>query len=189
MARGDDPVVRVEEDWELKVKLPDGDIDAPQVITAWSPLANMDGLHATFEINHISSVDFSSGGLHLSLWRGDVHLSVIHAGNYAAMYEDGETVRWTQSVAVGDGLLSVEITDGSSDTWGNFGGNDSLRLSMATDLTDLDSYTLATSLDNSEVSYAGNRVQSLLVKKVRYIHASGDITTDTNMHIVHQLND
>lgn len=186
-ARADDPIVRVEEDWELQVRLPDNDVTAPQIITAWSPLGDLSGVHATFEINHIASVDFASGGLHLSTWCGETHLAVLHAGNFASMYTDGEVVRWTQAMEVENGVLSFEITDGSSDTWGTFGDGESLRLSLETTLENLDSYSPLVSLAKSEVSYAGNRVQSLELVRVRYIHASGATTTENAQKYVHLL--
>jgi len=187
--RADDPIVRVEEDWELQVRLPDNDVTAPQIITAWSPLGDLSGVHATFEINHIASVDFASGGLHLSTWCGETHLAVEHAGNFASMYEDGEVVSWTQSIEVDNGELIFEISGGTSDTWGNFGDNGSLRLSLETTLENLDSYSPLVSIAKSEVSYAGNRVQSLLMRRVRYIHASGATTSENTVKYVHQLDE
>ena len=174
----DDPIVRIEEDWELLVKLPDNDVTAPQIITAFTPLENLAGIHATFEINHISSVAFASGGLHLSTWCGETHLAVVHAGNFASMFTDGEIVRWTQSIEVADGELTFEIKDGSSTTWGAFGGNGSLRLQLSSTLENLDSYRPTASISNSEVSYAGNRVQNLSMKRVRYIRASGHVESE-----------
>jgi hypothetical protein len=188
VVRADDPIVRVEEDWELQVKLPDNDVTAPQILTAWSPLGNVAGIHATFEINHIASVDFAPGGLHLSTWCGDTHLAVMHAGNYASMLIDGEVVCWTQSVEVSQGQLNFEITSGTSTTWGAFGGNGTLRLSLDTTLEDLSVYSPLVSLANSEVSYAGNRVQYLELKRIRYVHASGQTTTENAQKYVHQLN-
>ena len=188
-ARGDDPIVRIEEDWELQVKIPNNDVTAPQVITAWSPSGDLAGIHATFEINHIASVSFASGGLHLSTWCGDTHLAVVHAGNFASMYTDGEVVRWTQAIEVEDGQLIFEIGSGSSTTWGNFGDNGSLRLSLSSTLENLDSYSPIVSIGKSEVSYAGNRVQSLQMRRVRYIHASGEVTSENTQRIVHQLDE
>lgn len=184
--RADDPIVRVEEDWEIKVKLPDNDVTAPQILTAFSPLENLAGIHATFEINHIASVDFAPGGLHLSTWCGETHLAVIHAGNFASMLTDGEIVRWTQALEVKDDELIVEIRNGTSTTWGAFGSAGTLRLSMPTTLHDLSAYRPIVSTANSEVSYAANRVQSLLMRNVRYIRASGAVTTENPQKYVHQ---
>jgi len=188
-ACADDPVVRVEEDWELQVKLPDNEVTAPQIITAWSPLGDLSGIHATFEINHIASVSFASGGLHLSTWCGDTHLAVVHAGNFASMYTDGEVVRWTQSMEVSEGQLTFEIAGGTSQTWGNFGDDGSIKLSLSTTLENLDSYDPVVSLGKSEVSYAANRVQELQLVRIRYIHASGQTTTENAQRYVHKLDE
>jgi len=206
-ALADDPIVRIEEEWELQVRMPDNDVTAPQIITAFTPLENLAGIHATFEINHIASVAFASGGLHLSTWCGETHLAVVHAGNFASMFTDGETVRWTQSIEVADGELTFEIKDGSSPREPNmppqtsvnrfqncaldaksnaFGGNGSLRLQLASTLENLDSYRPTASISNSEVSYAGNRVQNLSMKRVRYIRASGHVESENAQRYVHQ---
>jgi hypothetical protein len=184
--KADDPIVRIEEDWELTVKVPDYEITAPQIITAITPLQNLAGIHATFEINHLSSVAFATGGLHLSTWCGDTHLAVCHAGNFASMYTDGETVRWTQAMSLKDGRLVFEIAQGSSATWGNFGGDGSLKLDLATTLQDLSTYSPAVSARESEVSYASNRVQTLVLKQVRYTRASGQTTVENAVKYVQQ---
>jgi hypothetical protein len=188
-AAGSDPVVRIEEDWELQVKIPNNDVTAPQIITAWSPLGDLSGVHATFEINHIASVAFSPGGLHLSTWCGDTHLAVAHAGNFASMYTDGEVVRWTQAMEVQEGQLIFEIRNGTSQTWSSFSEADSLRLSLSTTLVDLDNYNPTVSIAKSEVSYAGNRVQSLQMRRVRFIHASGQTDTENAQRYVHKLDE
>jgi hypothetical protein len=181
-----DPIVRIEEDWELSVKVPDYEITAPQIITAMTPLDNLAGIHATFEINHLSSVAFATGGLHLSTWCGETHLAVCHAGNYASMYTDGEVVRWTQAMSLKDGRLVFEIGKGSSLTWGKFGDDGSLKLDLATTLQDLSTYRPAVSAKESEVSYASNRVQNLVLKQVRYTRASGQTTTENATKYIYQ---
>lgn len=181
-----DPIVRIEEDWELTVKVPDYEITAPQIITAITPLQNLAGVHATLEINHLSSVAFATGGLHLSTWCGDTHLAVCHAGNFASMYTDGEVVRWTQAMSLKDGRLEFEVVNGTSTTWGNFGGNGSLRLDLATTLQDLSTYSPAVSARESEVSYASNRVQTLVLRRVKYTRASGQTTTENATKYIYQ---
>lgn len=187
VARADDPIVRVEEDWELQVKIPNNDVTAPQIITAFSPEGTLAGVHATFEINHIASVDFGSGGLHLSTWCGDTHLAVSHAGNYASMFTDGEVVTWTQIMEIKDDELIFKVRNGTSSTWGNFGSPGTLRLKLDSTLEDLSGYSPSVSTAKSEVSFAGNRVQMLKIQRVRYIRESGATTTDSTERVVHQL--
>jgi len=184
LALGDDPVVRIEEDWELQVIEPDSDVTAPQIITAWGPGSGT-GIHATFEVNHLSSVAFATGGLHLSTWNGDTHLQLVHNDNSSSMSTLNEAVRWTQSMEISNGQLVFEVFDGHSSTWNDFGNNHSLRLALDTDLTDLSSYDPVASISNSEVSYAGNRVQTLSIKRIRYIHASGAVTSENAQRYVH----
>jgi hypothetical protein len=155
------------------------------VLTVFSPLAGLDGLYATFEINHISSVQFGSGGLHLSIWNGDTHLSVAHAGNFAPMITDGEVVRWTQAIEVKQGKVIFEIRGGTSTTWGEFGEDGLLHLERDSSLADLAGYSPTVSIGKSEVSFASNRVKELSMTRVRLIHASGNVDTDNAQKYVH----
>jgi hypothetical protein len=189
IAENADPIVRIEEEWELRVETPDRELDAPQIVMAFSPLGDISGLHATFELNHISSVLYAPGGLHLSVWNGETHLSVCHAGNYAIMSDEGETVRWTQVIQKQEDNLTFKIINGDSETWGVFGGNDELALAVSMDGVDFTNYSPAVSVQESNVSYAGNRVRSLTLRKVKYIKASGDVTEDNTERVAHSSAD
>ena len=77
------------------------------------------------------------------------------------------------------------MLNGRSSTWGSFGHDNIARLSVATTLTDLNSYSPNVSSANSGVTFAANRVNSLVLKAVRGYSASGDlIAEDTNPVVV-----
>jgi len=82
-------------------------------------------------------------------------------------------------------VLQFEIINGSSATWGNFGGQGYLRANVATNLADLNQYTPQLSVDNSGVGYAANRVHSLVLKKVRLVTATGQVFEDATARVVH----
>src|SRR5689334_11663414 len=63
-------VVRVEEDWELRVATPDPDNDAPQISVVFAPTADVDWAYAEFDVNHHSHPEFIAGGLQLQVWSG-----------------------------------------------------------------------------------------------------------------------
>jgi hypothetical protein len=114
-----------------------------------------------------------------------VPLSDRRFPNGAVLSQPGETVRWTLSMQLADGLLTFEVINGTSATWGNFGGQGYLKASVASTLDSLAGYSPAVSVQHSGVSYAANRVQSLVLKRVRYYTASGEQTEDGTARVVH----
>lgn len=174
----------VEEDWEAVIATPDTTTTAPQITTVMAPVNNLDSKYATFEINHRSYPTFISGGLHMLLWDIDQVLANNKFPNAEALSSTGETVRWTQQMRLQGGNLSFEVRNGTSTTWGNFGGQGYLRASVASSLNNLNGYSWAVSTQNSGVSFAGNRVQSLQIKQIRYYTDQGLIYTDNNVKSV-----
>ena len=181
-------VVRVEEDWELVVASSDPNSAAPQVSCTISPLPHLDSLHAAFELNHQSQPEFTAGGLQLQIWNDEQPLSSRKFPVAGVLSADNETVCWTQSLTLGDGTLTFEITNGTSATWGNFGGQGYLRASLTTDLESLNGYDPEISVQNSGIAYAGNRVTSLILKRVRATLSTGEVLEDTTQRVVHTRN-
>ena len=177
-------VVRIEEDWELTISTPDADSVAPQVTTSISPLGHVNGLHATFELNHQTAPDFAAGGVHVHLWNGEQRLASVNHSNNGVARTGGEVVRWTQVMSISDGHLKVEVKDGTSTTWGNFGGGN-LMASVATTLTNLDGYSPDVTVSQSGVGFAGNRVQSFKMTGVRAKLSTGQVVTDHTVRVVH----
>jgi hypothetical protein len=178
-------IVRVEEDWELVVGAPDPDSAAPQVTCVISPLCHVGSLHAAFELNQQSLPAFDAGGLQLQVWNGEVPVSYRGFPNNSVMEQPSETVRWTQAMEVDNGTLTFEIVNGSSTTWGNFGGQGYLKVSISTTLTSLPAYRPSVSVNNSGVGYAANRVESLVLKRIRVHTSTGEVFEDTTERIVH----
>lgn len=177
-------LVRVEEDWELLVSEPDPNLNAPQVTCVASPTGDLAGYFAAIELNHRSQPDYSAGGVHLQLYYGDQPVASRSQCYPQELEFPGEEVRWTLVMYLDDGDLVVEVQDGESTTWGEFGG-ESLRLRLPTDLENLDGYAPLTSRDNSGVGYAGNRVSSLKLLRVRGQTDEGDWIESEETVLVH----
>lgn len=179
-------VVRVEEDWEMVADTPEPDNDAPQVTCVIAPYASMDSLHAAFTLNHQSQPEYVAGGLQLQIWNDETPLTANNFPNAGTMTQSGETVTWTQAMDLQEGRLTFEIINGNSTTWGQFGGQGYLKAEVDTTLANLNQYSPSVSVNNSGISYASNRVQSLALKRVRLILSTGEIVEDNTVRTVHQ---
>jgi hypothetical protein len=171
-----EPIVRVEEDWELHLKDPNPSTEAPQVTCLISPLGHTRDAHVAFELNHRTQPDYEAGGLQLQLWKGSKLLDHKSAPHRDLLATSGETVRWTQQMQLQEGRLVIQVVNGESETWGHFGIGH-LRVSVDSPLTSLDSYRPCVSIENSGVGYAGNRVAELILKEIRLYSPDGLLGT------------
>ena len=179
-------VVRVEEDWEMVLGTPEPESNAPQVTCVIGPNDNVNSLHAAFALNHRSLPEYAAGGLQLQIWNNETPLQAHNFPNGNVMSQADETVTWTQAMELKEGKLIFEILNGNSATWGQFGGQGYLKALVDTTLSNLNHYSPSVSLNNSGISYASNRVQSLVLKRVRLILSTGEILEDNTERIVHQ---
>ena len=178
-------VVQIEEDWELVIADPDAGNAAPQITCTISPHKHLNNLHAVLEVNHKTVPYWAAGGVHLQTWAGEYNLTRRSLDSTAPLSTRGETVRWTTRMSLWNNNLSFAIANGTSTTWGNFGGS-TLASSYGTSLNSLNSYSPEFSVRNSGVGFASNRVQSLVLKRVRYRLLNGDVLTDDSPRVVHQ---
>jgi hypothetical protein len=186
IATDDTPsVVRVEEDWELVIAVPDSNSIAPQVTCTISPNGSVSSLHATFDINHHSQPDFIAGGLQLQTWNEEWPLMSHNFPEQHVISSDNDIITWTQVMAHSDGSIVFEILNGHSTTWGHFGGQGYLHATASTSLSNLNGYDPNTSTSNSGVAYAANRVTSLTLKRIRWFLSTGDVVEDSNPRVVH----
>ncbi len=185
-ARAEEPsITRIEEDWELVIGEPSPESDAPQVTCAMSPLGDMDSYNATFVVNHHEVPDFEEGGLQLQGWNDEQLLDSKRAPNQAELATPGEVIRWTQAMWINPDGVKFEVLGGSSTTWGNFGADGTLKLNLPASIGNLNAYDPDLSVEHSGVSYAGNRVQSLVLKRVRAYTDEGLLAEDDNPRTVH----
>ena len=181
-------VVRVEEDWRVEVGSPAADTSAPQIVTVISPSSNLNGPHAVFELNHSTMPEYVPGGLQLQRWNGETVADFHAFPNSSVMSTTGEVVTYTTKMSISSGKLWFEIVDGTSTTWGSFGGQGYLKVGVDSSLTDLSGYSPATSTKFSRIGFASNRVNKLVLTEVRYYAADGTLVqTDTTDRVVHSL--
>lgn len=177
-------VVRVEEDWHLQVNEPELVNNSPQVTCTMSPVGDVDHEYITFEMNHQSQPGYDVGGLHLHAWNGDFLLTSAHTQETVTLNTEHEALTWTQAMSLSDGCLTYSVIHGVSSTWGAFGGAE-LSVAMASSLENLDTYDYEISVSGTGVGYGANRVASLVLKKVRYFTAGGDVVeVDVNRNIL-----
>jgi hypothetical protein len=106
----------------------------------------------------------------------------------ALLATPNETIKWTQVMRLEPGNNIVfEVTNGSSTTWGNFGDDGTLKITVVHPGVNLDGYSAEVSVANSGVGFAANRVASLVLKRVRIYTSTGQMTEDTTPRVVHLL--
>lgn len=165
---------RIEEDWELKVGEPDPGIDAPQITCSMIPFSAAPGLNLQVNINHALKPDFTSGGIQVRVVQDEEMLGQIHRHDGEKLSQDSETVRWTKAVQRVPSGYSFGISTGNGASWGTFGGNDYfLVIPNSLAAGGLEHYDYQLSLENSAVSFAGNRVQSLRLLRIRIYYSDG----------------
>ena len=154
-----------------------------------SQLAKAHRVCAVFELNHQTQPSFVAGGMQLQIWDGPQLLDSRKFPRNEIMASPGERVTWTQTMTLTRGgeavVLTFEIIDGQSTSWGYFGGQGYLRSSVATDLQSLNGYNPRLSVLNSSAGYAANRVQSLAIREVRLVLSDGQVLRDTTVRSVY----
>jgi hypothetical protein len=168
-------VVTVEEHWELVVGEADSKISAPQVTMVMSPNGHLEGDHFLFTINHETAPDYHAGGMQVQHWYGDTMEDYDESNEYGTLSQPAEVIRWRQRIAAVGSALHFDIESGSSITWGSFSGA-TVDLSVGSSITNLNQYSPAISLNESQVNHAENRVTSLTLTKIRWW------TDDGQMH-------
>jgi hypothetical protein len=168
-------VVSVEEHWELQVGEPDTDRSSPQTTMVMSPTGDLGGTHFLFTLNHAPVPDYHLGGMQVQVWNGDDVAQEKSGSASGSLASAGETVSWTQRLTLHDGALTFDVVDGQSATWPTFGADGDLSVSVESSLQSLNNYRPAVSLGESQVSYAENRVTSLVLKKLVWVTADGAV--------------
>ncbi len=166
-------VIQIEEHWQLHVGGPDVARTAPQVTMIMSPTNSLNGTFFSFTLNHWSYPNFESGGYQLQHWQGDQCVEVKHGAKPNTFASDGEVVSWVQRITLTEGNLKFQVVEGDSDTWNSFGG-EGFSLNVPTELTRLNSYLPSISLFQSGIGYAGNRVSSLTLTRLRWKTRDGE---------------
>jgi len=180
-------VTRVEEDWELVIGEPSTDDTAPQIMSFISPTNRVDAECAVLELNHSTQPDYLDGGVQFQRWFGDFERiwRTPHTQNRLAI--PGEKINYTMTMRIESGLLKFGVRNGTSQTWGTFGGtSEQWNSSVASQYANLDSYSPAVSTKYSRVGYAANRVQKFSLKEIRYYRNDELVLKETGERIVYE---
>jgi len=171
-AQPTEPVLRVEEDWLLVLGIPDGAVVSPQFHSAMSPYGHVDSIYAQATWNYRSEPDFDPGGLQVQVWDGDALLKSKNVVE-EPMDSDAETITWTQVMETDGEFLLFGVLDGSSTSWGTFGGWETTIVGRKY-IPDLSGYSTSVSVANSWITYGSNRVEKLVITEVRYYGEDDD---------------
>jgi hypothetical protein len=175
-AAWEDPhIVQVEEDWELQVQTPDPLQDAPQISTWMSPTQSLSGSYFGLDLNHMRLGDDVNGGFQTKAFEGEVTWDEKFLESDKNLQFEGEVVRWTQVMAVRGGRLYFSLKDGTSQSWGAFGGAGTM-VSVPSSIPHLDQYSPEASLSWSGIGFASNRVAYLKLVRIRKIDGNGNVT-------------
>jgi hypothetical protein len=128
-----------------------------------------------YTLNQRTDPEYKPGGLQVQLWGGEDQLDSCTENHEETLNHGDEVVSWVQKMSLKDGYLTYRVKAGTSETWGTFGHYGALRLSYPTDQPNLNDYRPAISIEESGVSFAGNRVRSLVLKKLRWIDSEGQV--------------
>lgn len=179
-----EPVLRIEEDWALVLNEPDGNVDSPQFHTVMSPYDSAESFFAQVLWNYREVPEFKPGGVQLQSYYGDKLIRRLSM-EYGQLSATAETITWTQSLTTDGAMLSFEVSDGQSTTWGSFGKD--MRIDEDAGLKGLDGYRTEVSVKESCITYGSNRVDSMFITQVRYYGASGLLWVDVTPHVVFEL--
>ena len=179
-------VVKIEQEWEIVLGDPDVETDSPQVVCVISPTGDVASHYAVLEINQQDLPDFSPGGIQLQTWNGEVPLAYQGAFPGEVLSNAQEVVRFTLVMSLHDHHLHFYVKNGDSATWGDFGWENGLGMSVSTSLTNLNQYSSAITSRNSGISFGSNRIQSLKIIRTKSVKANGDVTYDETPVVIHQ---
>ena len=181
------PIVRVEEDWEIKIGTPDPAADLPQIVTVFGPTNALFGTHAVFEINHCTLPSFRQGGMQIQLWWGEFLVGTSSQHAPTELNTPGETIRFTTVTRIQNHRLLLYVKDGRSDTWEEFGGSGSLYLDVLTARDDLNPYDPENSIRHSRVTFGANRVNQFCRTAIRFYSSEGLFLDHREVEDVHRL--
>jgi hypothetical protein len=170
------PVLRVEEDWVLVLNVPGESKESP----------HLDSMYFQVNWNYRENPEYEPGGLEITCWEGD-SLRTHQSMRDEQLSTYAETITWTQRLVTDGELISFQIVNGQSTTWGPFGG---MTLDRAFPMRDLDRYNPNLSAGNSLITYGSNRVNLLVLAEVRMYDADGQLVKrDTMPRVIYEAED
>jgi hypothetical protein len=175
-AQSDQPsIYKIEEDWELVVSSPRAAIHCPQVSIYTTPHNDHQGTYFQLQLNYAAREVFTGGGFMVSAVRNESTIQEARSDVREPLAHDGEQLRWTSVMAVINNELLFAIRDGVGNHWGEFGGPDYIVRMPAGSIGSLDHYSPQRSLETVDIGFGANRVQSLVLTKVRVFFTDSEM--------------
>jgi hypothetical protein len=179
---------RVEEDWEIVIKEPSTATDSPQLSVVFGPADPESKTHAVFELNHATQPSYLKGGMQLQCWWGESLVDYRNQHHPSDLHNINETVKFTTATQTGNGKIQMEVLNGTSTSFGTFGGESSLRAAVNLAKSDLSDFDSEYSLQHSGCGWGKNRVAKFARKAIRYYDKNGILAAqDTTERVIHQL--
>jgi hypothetical protein len=179
-------IYKVEEDWGMVIHEPDAINVSPQVTFAIMPCGaehvDEDDQHAhncyfQLQMNYSADENFSAGGFHVAAVENEDLVDEARSDDQIELATHHDHVTWTSVMAVVSDKLMFAVKDGHGTDWGNFGGPEYLVQMSTCPISDLGNYSYETSLDNVDVSFGANRVDSIELIRVRLYYTNGNMVT------------
>lgn len=177
LANASEPWGRIEEDWELQLQQPDPATNSPQLSIYLTPDAEQPSHYFQLQLNHAADANFSGGGFRVSAARNDEVIDEARSESRVILNHPEETIRWTNVMASMNGEILFAIKNGTSVSWGEFGGPEYLLRIPAEEISDLRRYTPRRSAADVDVGFGKNRVQALKLLRVRAYRTDGSVVT------------
>ncbi|MCM2374985.1 hypothetical protein [Aporhodopirellula aestuarii] len=174
---GAEPWVKIEEDWELKLFQPDPLSNSPQLNIYLTPDSTHPESYFQLQLNHAAEAGFSAGGLRVSAVENDSPVSEARSLTGALLTHDGDVIRWTSVLMVRNGDFYFAIKNGTSKSWGEFGGPEYLLQVPAGEVQNLSKYSPRQSIGDVDIGFGRNRVKSLSIRRIRAYREDGTFVT------------
>jgi len=168
-----EPWSRIEEDWELRLNQPEAISNSPQITIYMTPNVSKLATYFQLQLNHAADVNFSEGGFRVSAIVDETALDGARSGTQGLLTYDGDIIRWTSVMAVRDNQIYFAIKDGTSMSWGDFGGPEYLLSIPSGEIKDLSGYTPKQSIKDVDIGFGRNRIEALTLKRVRAFREDG----------------
>lgn len=184
-AQAEQPITRIEEDWCIIVGAPSPEDQTPQLTCVMSSGHDLNAPHAVLEINHSTLPYYIAGGLQIQSWQGEHSLGYARFRETGRLHKVNEHIDFKMTMEVSNGVLKFEVLDGTSETWSVFGGQGYLKQVLSTSVNDLSQYSPSVSLRHSHIGFASHRVQSFVLKEVRYYSGTDLVRTESEDRVLH----
>jgi hypothetical protein len=168
---------KVEEDWELRTYQPDPSIYSPQVTFFVTPDSTKSDTYFQLQMNYAADNVFSAGGFHVAAVKSDSMVDEERSDQQITLSLPSDSLTWTNVMAVVDGKLLFAVKDGLCQEWGQFGGPEYLVQIDGSATSHLAQYNYVDSIENVDIGFGKNRVQSIKLKHVRLFRADGSVST------------